>query len=113
MMMMIILMITMMMIGLFSGVSALELEEDPLLKEKLKTFMAKSRGDFISLNDFMGFIDENSVTEKEEEEFLDLGGGNVSYARVILKVKTKSMQSCSSLLHAGAGVQSEFFRDRK
>ena len=95
----------MLMIVLFAGVSAFDLEEDPLLKEKLKTLMAKNTGDYISLNDFMGFVDENSLTEKEENEFLYLGGGNVSYARVILKVKTQSVLLCPSLLSAGTGVQ--------
>ena len=67
--------------------SAADPDEDPLLKEKLKTLMAKNTpGGFISLSDFMGFVDENVLTEKEETEFKELGGGNVSYIRIILKV---------------------------
>ena len=76
----------------FAAASAFGIEDDPLLKEKLKTFMAKNTGDFISLNDFMGFVDENSVTEIEEREFTELGGGNVSYIRVILKVGNHNYQ---------------------
>ena len=77
----------MIMIGPICGTTAADPDEDPLLKEKLKTLMAKNTpGGFISLSDFMGFVDENVLTEKEETEIKELGGGNVSYIRIILKV---------------------------
>ena len=75
------------MLGIICAASAADPDEDPLLKEKLKTLMAKNTpGAYISLNDFMGFVDEYSLTEKEEDEFLELEGGNVSYVRITLKV---------------------------
>ena len=49
--------------------------------------MAKNTpGGYISLNDFMGFMEEHQLTTKEEKEIQQFGGGNVSYVRVVLKV---------------------------
>ena len=53
-------------LGIICVASASDPDEDPLIKEKLKTLMAKNTpGAYISLNDLIGFVDEYSLTEKE------------------------------------------------
>ena len=74
-----------MLLGLMCG--AFGEDQDPLLKEKLLTLMNKQTpGGYISLQDLLGYLEENQLTWKEELEFKKLGGGNVSYIRIILKV---------------------------
>ena len=61
-------------------------EKDPLMKEKLDNMMAKSSPGFISLDDFMGFMDKNQLTRLEEDEFLRIGSDNISFVRITVKV---------------------------